>query len=56
MGADHLNEIDLFNVSQIEIIRGPSSLLYAKGALGGVINVIDNTIKKILKMCLEHLV
>ena len=46
MGADHLNEIDLFNVSQIEIIRGPSSLLYAKGALGGVINVIGNTIAK----------
>ena len=46
MGADHLNEVDLNNVSQVEIIRGPSSLLYAKGSIGGVINVIDNTIAK----------
>lgn len=44
MGADHLNEVDLFNVQQIEIIRGPSSLLYSKGSIGGVINIIDNTI------------
>ena len=41
MGADHLNEVDLNNVSQVEIIRGPSSLLYKKGSIGGVINVID---------------
>ena len=46
MGADHLNEVDLNNVTQVEIIRGPSSLLYAKGSIGGVINVIDNTIAK----------
>ena len=46
MGADHLNEVDLFNIRQIEIIRGPSSLLYAKGALGGVVNIIDNTISQ----------
>ena len=39
MGGDHLNEVDLNEVSQIEVVRGPSSLLYAKGTVGGVINL-----------------
>ena len=29
IGADHLNEVDLSNVQQIEIAKGPSSLMYA---------------------------
>ena len=41
-----LMKLTLFNIRQIEIIRGPSSLLYAKGALGGVVNIIDNTISQ----------
>ena len=46
LGPDHANEIDLGHLQQIEIIRGPSSLLYANGAIGGIINVVDNTIAK----------
>jgi len=46
LGPDHSNEIDLGHLQQIEIIRGPSSLLYANGAVGGIINVVDNTIAK----------
>ena len=34
LGADHLNDLDLNNIQQIEIVRGPSSLLYANGTIG----------------------
>ncbi len=44
LGADHSLDVDLFNAQQIEVIKGPASLLYTKGAIGGVINVVDNTI------------
>lgn len=46
LGPDHVNEIDLGHLQQVEIIRGPSSLLYANGAIGGVINIVDNTISQ----------
>ena len=44
LGVDHLNDIDLNDVQQIEIVKGPSSLLYANGTTGGIINVVDNAI------------
>ena len=44
LGADHFNDIDLGNAQQIEVVRGPSSLLYTNGAIGGIINVVDNSI------------
>ena len=44
LGADHLVDIDLGNAQQIEIVRGPSSLLYTNGTIGGIINVVDNSI------------
>ena len=44
LGPDHGNDVDLNNIQQIEVIRGPSSLLYSGGTIGGIINVVDNTI------------
>ena len=44
VGADHLNDLDLNDISQIEIVKGPSSLLYANGSIGGIINVVDDCI------------
>ena len=44
LGVDHLNDLDLHDVSQIEIVKGPSSLLYANGTIGGIINVVDDCI------------
>ena len=44
IGADHKNEVDLSDIQQIEVVRGPSSLLYANGASGGIVNIVDNTI------------
>ena len=44
LGADHLVDIDLGNAQQIEVVRGPSSLLYTNGTVGGIINVVDRSI------------
>ncbi len=44
LGADHLNDVDLNDVQQIEIVKGPSSLLYANGTIGGIINIVDDCI------------
>jgi iron complex outermembrane receptor protein len=46
VGDDHMNEVDLNDIQQIEIVRGPSSLLYSSGAVGGIVNIIDNTIAR----------
>ncbi|MDA9804937.1 TonB-dependent receptor [Gammaproteobacteria bacterium] len=47
IGADHINDIDLNDIEQIEIVKGPSSLLYANGTIGGIINVVDDSISTI---------
>ena len=44
LGVDHLNDLDLHDVQQVEIVKGPSSLLYANGTTGGIINVVDDCI------------
>ena len=44
LGTDHLNDVDLNDISQIEVVRGPSSLLYSNGTMGGIINIVDQTI------------
>ena len=44
LGPDHINDVNLLNSQQIEVVKGPSSLLYANGGAGGVINVVDNSI------------
>jgi iron complex outermembrane receptor protein len=44
LGPDHINDINLLNSQQIEVVKGPSSLLYANGGAGGVINIVDNSI------------
>ena len=44
LGADHLNDVDMSNVQQVELVRGPSSLLYTNGTVGGIVNIVDNSI------------
>ncbi|MBC8089752.1 MAG: TonB-dependent receptor, partial [Phycisphaerae bacterium] len=38
-GAEHAPEIDAFAANEIEVIRGPGTLLYGSGAIGGVVRV-----------------
>lgn len=40
-GDEHGIEIDQFAADRIEILKGPSSLLYGSDALGGVINILE---------------
>ncbi|SEC81033.1 iron complex outermembrane recepter protein [Tenacibaculum sp. MAR_2009_124] len=46
-GADHGLEIDQYNVEDIEVIKGASSLLYGSDAISGVINLKNNSIPNI---------
>jgi iron complex outermembrane receptor protein len=41
---DHANSVEPVQAERIEVLRGPSTLLYGSGAIGGVVNVIDNRI------------
>ncbi len=41
---DHAEGIEAALADRIEVIRGPATLLYGSGAVGGVINVIDQRI------------
>lgn len=41
-GADHAISIDMGRAQQIEVFRGPATLLYGSGAAGGVVNVVSN--------------
>ncbi len=46
LGSDHINDIDMNNIQQVEVVIGPSSLLYSNGSIGGIINIVDNTIAR----------
>ena len=41
---DHNNAIEPILAERIEVLRGPATLLYGSGAIGGVVNVIDGRI------------
>jgi len=41
MSGDHAISFDSLASEQIEIIRGPETVIYGGGAVGGVVNVID---------------
>ena len=42
LSQDHNVTLDPAGAEQIEIIKGPATLLYGSGAVGGVVNVVDN--------------
>ena len=41
-GDEHGIEIDDYNVTRIEVLKGPASLAYGSDALAGVVNIISN--------------
>jgi iron complex outermembrane recepter protein len=41
MSGDHGIALDTMAAEQIEIIRGPESIIYGGGAIGGVVNIVD---------------
>ena len=44
---DHAVAVDPGTAQKIEVLRGPSTLLYGSTAIGGVVNVIDNSIPNV---------
>lgn len=44
VSPDHNSALEPLFASSIEVLRGPSTLLYGGSAVGGVVNVLDNTI------------
>lgn len=46
LSNDHAVPIDPLVIERIEVLRGPSALLYGGSAVGGVVNAIDNRIPR----------
>ena len=44
ISADHSVSVEPVLAEAIEVLRGPSTLLYGGGAIGGVVNVIDKRV------------
>ena len=44
ISPDHASTVDPALARKIEVLRGPSTLLYGGGAVGGVVNVLDEKI------------
>ena len=42
VGPDHSVASEASTAQQIEVLRGPATLFYGSGAIGGVVNVVDN--------------
>jgi iron complex outermembrane recepter protein len=41
---DHANGVEPILAERVEVLRGASTLLYGSGAIGGIVNVLDNRI------------
>jgi len=41
---DHAPAVDMATARQVEVVRGPATLLYGSNAVGGVVNVLDGRI------------
>lgn len=44
VGPDHVVASETSTATQIEVLRGPATLFYGSGAIGGVVNVVDSRI------------
>lgn len=44
VSQDHATSVEPFLADQIEVLKGPATLLYGSGAIGGVVNVVDGRI------------
>ena len=44
VSVDHAVSIEPFLAEQVEVLKGPATLLYGSGAIGGAVNVVDGRI------------
>lgn len=43
----HATPIDALSIQQVEVVRGPASLLYGPNTIGGLVNVVTNTVPSV---------
>jgi len=48
ISPDHAVTSEPFLIERVEVLRGPATLLYGSGAIGGVVNVLDRKIASTL--------
>ncbi|WP_057832687.1 TonB-dependent receptor [Colwellia sp. TT2012] len=46
IGPDHVVATETSTATQIEVLRGPATLFYGSGAIGGVVNVVDERVPR----------
>ncbi|MFT4940157.1 MAG: iron complex outermembrane receptor protein [Paraglaciecola sp.] len=46
VGPDHIATVEASTATQIEVLRGPATLLYGSGAIGGVVNIVDKRLPR----------
>jgi iron complex outermembrane receptor protein len=46
VSADHAASVEPFLADQIEVLKGPATLLFGSGAIGGAVNVADGRIAR----------
>jgi len=56
VGPDHVVSSETATAQQIEVLRGPSTLFYGSGAIGGVVNVVDNRVPTSLDSNIDYMV
>lgn len=44
VSQDHAVAVEPFLADQVEILKGPATLLYGSGAIGGIVNLVDGRI------------
>jgi iron complex outermembrane receptor protein len=44
---DHRVAADTLNARQVEVLRGPSTLLYGSGAIGGLVNIVSERVPQV---------
>jgi len=47
-GADHAVAVDTLRAEQVEVFRGPATLLFGSGAAGGVVNVVSGRFSPVI--------
>jgi iron complex outermembrane receptor protein len=47
LSPDHATTVDPLVVDRIEVVRGPTALMYGGAAVGGVVNTLDNRIPQL---------
>jgi iron complex outermembrane recepter protein len=53
LSPDHASSTEPSSAESIQVLRGPATLLYGSGIIGGVVNVIDNRIPTTLPKTLN---